>query len=193
MLFGGNLHGESTAIQLDCLAIAVSELASISERRTYQLLSGCRGLPDFLVEKPGINSGLMIPQYTAAAMVNYNKVLATPASIDTIPTSQLQEDHVSMGGTSALKLGDILWNTKYVFGIELMTAVQAINLNKGLTISPICNEIVNKYRAHVSYLAEDRVMADDIEKSVAFLDSQLDLWSRMGLKSAAQQSTHNPR
>ena len=165
ILFGGNLHGESTALVLDFLAIAVSELANISERRTYQLLSGQRGLPSFLVTHPGLNSGFMIPQYTSAALVNENKVLATPASIDTIPTCQLQEDHVSMGGTSAYKLCQILDNAEYVLSTELLTAAQAIELNRGLRLSPLTAEIHREFRRHVAPLERDRVMSDDMERA----------------------------
>jgi len=176
ILFGGNLHGESSALVLDFLAIAISELANISERRTYQLLSGERGLPDFLVHKPGLNSGFMITQYTSAALVNENKVLSTPASVDTIPTCQLQEDHVSMGGTSAYKLCQIIENCEYIFAIELMTATQAIEFNKGLQLSPITQKLFDKFRRHVSFLEKDRVMSDDIEISYAFVLKHKRLW-----------------
>jgi len=165
ILFGGNLHGESTAMILDFLAIAVSELANISERRTYQLLSGQRGLPSFLVAHPGLNSGFMIPQYTSAALVNENKVLSTPASVDTIPTCQLQEDHVSMGGTSAYKLCQIIENCEVVMGIELLTAAQAIQLNKELRLSRITQQILDELRHRVDFLERDRVMSDDIEQA----------------------------
>jgi len=165
ILFGGNLHGESTAMVLDFLAIAVSELANISERRTYQLLSGQRGLPSFLVTHPGLNSGFMIPQYTSAALVNENKVLSTPASVDTIPTCQLQEDHVSMGGTSAYKLCQIIENCEVVMGIELLTAAQAIQLNKELRLSRITKQILDELRRRVDFLERDRVMSDDIEQA----------------------------
>lgn len=163
VILGGNLHGQSTAFALDFLAIATSELANISERRTYQLLSGQHGLPSFLVAEPGLDSGLMIPQYTSAALVNENKVLSTPASIDTIPTCQLQEDHVSMGGTSAYKLDQIIGNTEYVLAIELMTAVQAIDLNPGLRLSPATKSIVDEFRQRIPFLSEDRLQARDIE------------------------------
>lgn len=177
ILFGGNLHGESTAMILDYLAIAMSELSSISERRTYQLLSGQRGLPSFLIQQPGVNSGLMIPQYTSAALVNENKVLSTPASVDTIPTCQLQEDHVSMGGTSAYKLQQIIDNCEYVLAIELMTAVQAIDSNRELRLSPFTAEVVKDFRQHVSFLEKDRVMSDDIEKSREFLLAHKAEWA----------------
>jgi len=163
ILFGGNLHGESTALILDFLGIAVSELASISERRTYQLLSGQRGLPSFLVKHPGLNSGFMIPQYTSAALVNENKVLSSPASVDTIPTCQLQEDHVSMGGTSAYKLCQIIENCEYVLAIELLTAAQAIELNRGMKLSRATAEVFEEFRASVEFLEVDRVMSPDLE------------------------------
>jgi histidine ammonia-lyase len=176
VLCGGNLHGESTAFALDFLAIALSELANISERRTYQLLSGQHGLPSFLVKHPGLDSGLMIVQYTAAALVNENKVFATPASIDTIPTCQLQEDHVSMGGTSAYKLCQIIENCEYVLSIELLTAMQAIDLNEGLQLSPITAEIAREFRKSVSFLAEDRNQSIDIGKSRDFLREHKRAW-----------------
>ncbi|HYN85681.1 MAG TPA: histidine ammonia-lyase [Pyrinomonadaceae bacterium] len=165
ILFGGNLHGESTAMVLDFLAIAQSELANISERRTYQLLSGQRGLPSFLVKHPGLNSGFMIPQYTSAALVNENKVLCTPASIDTIPTCQLQEDHVSMGGTSAYKLCQIIDNSEYVLSTELLTAAQAVEFNQELRLSPVTREVFDEVREAVPFLEHDRVMSDDMERA----------------------------
>lgn len=182
ILFGGNLHGESPAMALDFLAIAVSELANISERRTYQMLSGRRGLPDFLVHKPGLNSGFMITQYTSAALVNENKVLSTPASVDTIPTCQLQEDHVSMGGTSAYKLEQIIKNCEYIFAIELMTAAQAVELNEGLELSPPTQEILDAFRKHVSFLDKDRAMSIDIEASrLFFLENKRSWADKWGL------------
>jgi histidine ammonia-lyase len=177
ILFGGNLHGESTAFALDFLAIATSELANISERRTYQLLSGQRGLPSFLVNLVGLNSGFMIAQYTSAALVNENKVLSTPASVDTIPTCQLQEDHVSMGGTSAYKLCRIVDNCEYVQAIELLTAAQAVDLNENLRLSPTTREIHNDFRQQVAFLEGDRVLSDDIEKSLAFFRNCKARWS----------------
>jgi histidine ammonia-lyase len=176
ILFGGNLHGESTAMYLDFLAIAVSELANISERRGYQLLSGRRGLPDFLVRKPGVNSGFMIVQYTAAALVNENKVFSTPASVDTIPTSQLQEDHVSMGGTSAYKLTEIIRNCEYVLAIELMMAAQAAEMNQGLKLSPATQEVYENLRKRIPTLEQDRVMAPDIEAARDFLRENRRAW-----------------
>jgi histidine ammonia-lyase len=168
ILYGGNLHGESTAMMLDFLAIAVSELANISERRTYQLLSGQRGLPSFLISRPGLNSGFMIPQYTSAALVNENKVLSTPASVDTIPTCQLQEDHVSMGGTSAYKLCQIIENCEYVMAVELLTAAQAVHFMKELRLSRLTSEVFDELRQRISFLEQDRVMSDDIEEARRF-------------------------
>lgn len=176
VLCGGNLHGESTALTLDFLAIALSELASISERRTYQLLSGQHGLPDFLVKRPGLDSGLMIVQYTSAALVNENKVLATPASIDTIPTCQLQEDHVSMGGTSAYKLMRILENVEYILAIELLVAAQAIDLNEGLRLSPRTRPLVESFREHVATLEQDRLQSQDIEQARLYLRDHRRSW-----------------
>lgn len=176
ILFGGALHGESTAMTLDFLAIALSELVYVSERRTYQLLSGQRGLPDFLVANFGLNSGLMIAQYTSAALINENKVMATPASIDTVPTCQLQEDHVSMGGTSAYKLQTIRENANYVFAIELLHAVQAIDINKKLKLSDSTQMVAKDFRKVVEFLDCDRVISNDIEKAVSFFKSNRRDW-----------------
>ena len=183
VLFGGNLHGQSTAFALDFLAIATTELTSISERRTYQLLSGQRGLPDFLVKHPGLNSGLMIAQYTSAALVNQSKVLSNPASVDTIPTCQLQEDSVSMGGTAAYKLQEIVENCEYVLGIELLAAVQAAELNAELELSPIAQKIVRAFRERVAFLERDRVLSDDVEAARRFVAEHKGFWrTELGLK-----------
>lgn len=176
VLCAGNLHGASTAMVLDLLAIALTDLSSISERRTYQLLSGQHGLPDYLVAVPGLDSGLMIPQYTSAALVNENKVLASPASIDTIPTCQLQEDHVSMGGTSAFKLMQILDNCTYILAIELLTAIQAIDLNQGLTLSPATAPIVEEFRREIPHLAHDRFQHPDLEKARTIVEERAHGW-----------------
>ncbi len=170
LLTGGNLHGQSTAFALDFSAIALSELANISERRTYQLLSGQNGLPDFLVSKPGVNSGFMIVQYTSAALVNENKVLATPASIDTIPTCHLQEDHVSMGGTSAYKLMTVLENCETVLAIEFLCACQAVDLSVGLKLSPPCERLHAAFREEVPFVERDVLMGDLIQAARTFLD-----------------------
>jgi histidine ammonia-lyase len=178
VLFGGNLHGQSTAFSLDFLAIAMAELSSISERRTYQLLSGRRGLPDFLAREPGRNSGLMIVQYTSAALVNENKVLSNPASVDTIPTCQLQEDSVSMGGTSAYKLMQVMDNLEYVLGIELLTAAQAVPFVEPLRLSPSTQTVFDAFRKEVAFLEDDRVLAGDIEKARSFVVHQAPIWRR---------------
>ncbi|WP_103349608.1 histidine ammonia-lyase [Amycolatopsis sp. CA-128772] len=168
-LFGGNLHGESVAMSADLLAIAVTELGSISERRTYQLLSGRRGLPDFLTADPGVNSGLMIVQYTSAALVNEMKTLCHPASVDTIPTCQLQEDHVSMGGTAVLKLRQIVSDFETVLAVEWLTACQAVDLRPDLVLSAHCRSLHETYRGLVGRLDEDRVLSGDIERTAEFL------------------------
>ncbi|TQK28767.1 aromatic amino acid ammonia-lyase [Arthrobacter sp. SLBN-53] len=175
-LCAGNLHGASSAMVMDLLAIALTDLSSISERRTYQLLSGQHGLPDYLVAKPGLDSGLMIPQYTSAALVNENKVLSAPASVDTIATCQLQEDHVSMGGTSAYKLMQVIDNLTYILGIELLTAAQAIDLNEGLRLSPETAKLFNEFRSEVSHLDQDRYQHPDIEKARQFVEQRARRW-----------------
>jgi histidine ammonia-lyase len=176
-LFGGNLHGESVAFCLDMLAMAMSELASISERRTYQLHSGRRGLPDFLTAQPGLNSGLMIAQYTAAALVNESKTLCHPASVDTIPTCQLQEDHVSMGGTAACKLQTIIDNCEYVLGIELISAAQAAELLGGLHLSELAQDLLKSVREQVDPLDTDRPIAPDLEAARSFVAHEASQWS----------------
>ncbi len=132
ILSGGNFHGQPLALSLDFAAIALAEFASISERRTYLLLEGHDGLPKLLMHDTGVNSGFMIPQYTAAALVSENKVLCHPASVDSIPTSLGQEDHVSMGSISAIKLLTILNNVEYVLAVELLTASQALDFRQPL-------------------------------------------------------------
>src|ERR1043165_8194171 len=169
ILSGGNFHGEPLAIALDYLGIAMSELASISERRTFQLISGKRNLPKFLVEDSGLNSGLMIPQYTAAAIVSMNKQLATPASVDTITSSDGQEDHVSMGANAAVKTYKIVYNIEKVLAIEFMTAMQAFDFRKPLKSSPLIEKIKADYRKVVPYYEKDRVLYDDIQVTVDFM------------------------
>jgi histidine ammonia-lyase len=176
MLCGGNLHGQSTAYALDIMAMAATDLASISERRTYQLHSGRRGLPDFLTSRPGVNSGLMIIQYTAAALVNECKTLCHPASVDTIPTCQLQEDHVSMAGTAAYKLATIIDNLETVLAIELISAAQGAEMLSGLKLSAMGQRIVNDLREVVDPLLSDRVLADDIGKARAVLRTRGMAW-----------------
>lgn len=171
ILSGGNFHGQPLALALDYLGIALAELGSISERRTYQLLSGQRGLPEFLTPNPGLHSGLMIPQYTAAALVSQNKQLAVPASTDSLPSSNGQEDHVSMGANAATKALRILDNLKRILAIELLTAAQALEFRKPVKTSPFLEAFVREYRKSVSFVARDRMLYEDMEKSVAFLES----------------------
>ena len=166
---GGNFHGQPLAITLDFLSIAMAELGSISERRTYQLISGQRGLPAFLVKNPGLNSGLMITQYTAAGIVSENKQLCTPSSVDTIPSSNNQEDHVSMGANAATKCKRVVDNVEKVLAIELLSAVQALEFRRPLKTSPMLEEIVNAFRKKVSFNEADRVLHDDMMKAIAFL------------------------
>lgn len=173
---GGNFHGQPLALALDFLGIALAELGSISERRTYQLISGLRGLPPFLVSDPGINSGFMIPQYTAASIVSQNKQLATPSSVDSIVSSNGQEDHVSMGANGATKALRIVNNLERILAIELMNATQALEFRRPAKSSEFIESFVSAYRDEVSFVNEDRILHYDIEKSIAFLNSfQIDL------------------
>ena len=169
VISAGNFHGEPIAIPMDALAIALSELASISERRTYQLIHGLRGLPKYLVVNPGLNSGFMIPQYTAASIVSQNKGLCWPASCDSIPSSQGQEDHVSMGSNSATKLVRIVNNTETVLAIELFNAAQALDFRRPLKSSPIIERIHSDYRKVVPFVEDDTYMHPLMEKSRDFL------------------------
>ena len=169
IISGGNFHGQPLAIALDFMAIALAELGNISERRTYQLISGSRGLPAFLVENPGLNSGFMIPQYTAASIVSENKQLCTPASVDSIVSSNGQEDHVSMGANAATKLHRVILNLQRILAIELLNAVQAIEFRRPLKSSTVVEKIISDYRKVVSRNTVDRVLAIDIQQSVIFL------------------------
>lgn len=173
IISGGNFHGQPLALALDFLAIALSELGSISERRTYQLISGLRGLPAFLVDNPGLNSGFMIPQYTAASIASQNKQLATPASVDSIVSSNGQEDHVSMGANAATKCLRIMDNLERILAIELMNASQAIDYRKPLKSSDFIEMFLKSYREEVPLVKEDRILHYDIEKSIAFLNTFL--------------------
>ena len=167
----GNFHGQPIALAMDFLAIAVAELANISERRTYRLISGSRGLPSFLVAKPGLNSGFMIPQYTAASIVSQNKGLCMPASVDSIPSSQSQEDHVSMGSNAATKLARVVDNTERVLAIELFNAAQALEFRRPLRSSEAVERLVERYRKVVPYIDNDRVMYPLIDATINFLQS----------------------
>lgn len=165
----GNFHGQPLALALDHLCLAVAEIASISERRIYRLLSGKRGLPLFLVADPGLNSGFMIPQYTAASIVSQNKQLCTPASVDTIESSQGQEDHVSMGANAAVKALKVVENTWKVLAIELFNAAQALEFRRPARSSPFVESIFDSYRKRVEFVSSDRVMYGDMKESLEFL------------------------
>lgn len=166
---GGNFHGQPLALGLDFLAIAMSELANISERRTYQLLSGQRDLPLFLVKDSGLNSGLMIPQYTAAGIVSENKQLCTPASVDSISSSNNQEDHVSMGANAATKCYRVINNVEKVLAIELLTAVQALEYRRPLKSSPAIEKLVKEFRKKVSFNETDRFLHEDMLNAIEFM------------------------
>lgn len=173
IISGGNFHGQPLALALDFLGIALSELGSISERRTYQLISGLRGLPAFLVSNAGLNSGFMIPQYTAASIASQNKQLATPASVDSIVSSNGQEDHVSMGANAATKCLRIMENLERILAIELMNASQAIEFRRPLQSSDFLEMFLKSYREEVPIVEEDRILHYDIQKSIVFLNSFL--------------------
>lgn len=169
ILSGGNFHGQPLALALDFLAIALAELGSISERRTYLLISGQRGLPPFLVANPGLNSGFMIPQYTAAGIVSQNKQLCTPSSVDTIPSSNGQEDHVSMGANAATKTYRVLENLKTILAIEYLCAAQALEFRRPLKSSPMIEKTFSAFRKEVSFMKEDRILYSDIQSARNFL------------------------
>lgn len=169
IISAGNFHGQPLALALDNLAIAMSELGNISERRTYQLLNGHRGLPPFLVANPGLNSGFMIPQYTAASMVSHNKQLCTPSSVDSIESSQGQEDHVSMGANAATKAFKVMENLERILAIELYNAAQAMDFRKPFKTSPVLTRMLEAFRKEVDFITDDKVMYEDINRTVEFL------------------------
>ena len=171
IISGGNFHGQPLAYVLDFLKIAISEIGNISERRTYNLISGQRNLPAFLVDNSGLNSGFMIPQYTAASLVSLNKQLSSPSSVDSIVSSNGQEDHVSMGANSAILLFDIVENVKKILSIELFNAAQALNLKKPLHSSESINNFIGLYRNKVAFISEDKVMSTEINSSLEFFES----------------------
>ncbi|PLX07128.1 MAG: histidine ammonia-lyase [Marinilabiliales bacterium] len=166
---GGNFHGQPLALALDNMAIAAAEWGNISERRTYQLLHGKRGLPAFLVANPGLDSGFMIPQYTAASVVNQNKQLCTPASVDSIESSQGQEDHVSMGANAATKALKVVENLQRILAIELFNAAQALDFRRPAKSSTFVEDFISKYRDKVAFIENDKIMHDEIEKTIKFL------------------------
>ncbi len=166
---GGNFHGQPLALVFDYLAIALAELGSISERRVYRLISGQRNLPEFLVANPGLNSGFMIPQYTAASIVSQNKQLCTPSSVDSIPSSNEQEDHVSMGANGATKLLRVAENLERIIAIELFTAIQAIEFRRPLKSSPYLESLIESFRKDISFIQNDKLMYGEIAKSIEFV------------------------
>ena len=169
VISAGNFHGQPLAITLDFLAIAMAELGNISERRVYQLIGGKRELPSFLVAEPGLNSGFMIPQYAAASIVSQSKQLCAPASVDSIESSQGQEDHVSMGANAATKALRVADNLERVLAIELFNAAQALDFRRPLKSSEAIEAFVAEYRKHVEFVKNDKVMYTEIAKSVNFL------------------------
>jgi len=170
ILSGGNFHGEPLAIASDMLAVAMSELSNISERRTYRLISGKRGLPPYLIENPGLNSGLMIPQYMAASLVNRNKQLSYPNSVDSIESSNGQEDHVSMGANSVLKTAKIIENTKTVLAVELLTANQALYFRDRKN-APRIQKFLKPFREEIPYIQEDTTLYDKINRIVEIYEN----------------------
>ncbi|MBR5035512.1 MAG: histidine ammonia-lyase [Bacteroidales bacterium] len=173
VISAGNFHGEPIAIPMDAMAVALSELASISERRTYLLIHGYRDLPKYLVAKPGLNSGFMIPQYTAASIVSQNKGHCWPASCDSVPSSNGQEDHVSMGANSATKLVRVIDNVQTVLAIELFNAAQAIEFRRPAKSSPVLEKVVKELRKTVPFIDEDTYMRPLIMNSVAYIRDNL--------------------
>lgn len=167
----GNFHGQPLALQADYLSIALAELGSISERRIYKLIGGTRNLPSFLVAKSGINSGFMIAQYAVAAVVSKNKTLCAPASVDTIDSSQGQEDHVSMGANAVVKLCEVVNNVEKILGVELLTACQALDFRGADKTSPVLKLMYSRFRKEVAFIAEDVYMHEAMQKAIRFLSS----------------------
>jgi histidine ammonia-lyase len=169
IISGGNFHGQPLALAYDFMAIALAELGNISERRVAQLIMGLRGLPEFLVASPGLNSGFMIPQYAAASMVSQNKMYCYAASSDSIVSSNGQEDHVSMGANAATKLFKILDNLDHILAIELMNAAQGLEFRRPARTSPLLERFLKDYRKEVPFIKDDIVMYPEIHRTVAFL------------------------
>ncbi len=172
IISAGNFHGQPLAMGLDFLAIALAGLGNISERRIYRLISGERQLPSFLVANPGLNSGFMIPQYTAASMVSQNKQLCTPASVDSIESSQGQEDHVSMGANAAVKTYAVVHNLQKILAIELMTAAQAMGFRDQAKSSEPLQQLIQDIRQHVKFIGNDTVMYSEMQKAISFIRQQ---------------------
>jgi len=173
ILSGGNFHGQPLALALDYLAIAMSEVGNIAERRTYQLISGQRGLPLFLVKNPGLHSGFMIPQYTAAGIVSENKQLCTPASVDSISSSNNQEDHVSMGANAATKCYRVVQNVEKLLAIELLSAAQALDFRRPQQSGTAVEKLVQAFREKVSFNEQDRVLHDDMKMAIDFVNNYI--------------------
>ncbi|MBD77756.1 MAG: histidine ammonia-lyase [Crocinitomicaceae bacterium] len=169
ILSGGNFHGQPLALVLDQMAIACAEMASISERRIYKLISGQRDLPPYLVANPGLNSGFMIPQYTAASIVSQNKQLCMPSSVDSIDSSNGQEDHVSMGANSATKCYKVIQNLQRVLGIELMNAAQAIEFRRPLKASVRVEKYLADFRNEVPFVENDQYLSPLMRKAEVFV------------------------
>ena len=169
IISAGNFHGQPLALSMDFLAIAVAELGSISERRTYKLIGGQRGLPSFLVAKSGLNSGFMIPQYTAASLVSANKQRCMPNSVDTIDSSNGQEDHVSMGAAAALKTWDIVHDVERILAIELFTAAQALEFRRPAKSSKAIEGLITDLRRTVPFITSDVVMHEPMEATLEFV------------------------
>jgi len=169
ILSGGNFHGEPLAFVLDYISIALAELGNIAERRLYRLIAGQRGLPEFLVAHPGLNSGFMITQYAAASVVSQNKQLCTPSSVDSINSSNEQEDHVSMGANAATKALRVVNNVENILAIELMAGCQALEFRGIGNTSPFLQSVVNEYRRTVPYVEDDVLMYELIDNSVQFI------------------------
>lgn len=172
IISAGNFHGQPLALSLDFLAIALAELGNISERRVYRLISGERKLPSFLIANPGLNSGFMIPQYTAASIVSQNKQYCTPASIDSIESSQGQEDHVSMGANGAVKALKVMQNLEKLLAIELLNATQAVEFRRPFKTSPILEKLLANFRQKVDFISDDTIMYLEIEKVLQFLQNE---------------------
>jgi histidine ammonia-lyase len=169
IISAGNFHGQPLALALDFLSLAMAELGNISERRTYQLISGKRGLPSFLIKNSGLNSGFMIPQYTAASIVSQNKTLTMPSSSDSIVSSQDQEDHVSMGANAAVKAYTIVNNVEKILAIELLNAAQALEFRKPLKSSPFIEEVIKNYRKMVPFVEKDTILYPLMHASQRFI------------------------
>lgn len=168
---GGNFHGQPLALIFDYLSIALAELGSIAERRIYRLIAGQRELPEFLVANPGLNSGFMIPQYTAASIVSQNKQLCTPSSVDSIPSSNEQEDHVSMGANGATRLLRVAENVEKIIAIEMLTAIQALEFRRPFKSSEFIENVVSSFRKDIQFIRNDRIMYPEITKAIEFVRS----------------------